>query len=452
MSERDRTKASAHPTKSFFVRMITRDITLEDCILDLIDNSIDGALSQKGSPPLGLQANVDLSDFHVRLDVEENGFSITDDCGGMTLDAAIDYAFSFGRPDDVETDDFSIGVYGIGMKRAVFKLGRKIEIVSTYVEDEAPASFRVPIDVDEWLAKGGAEWDFDIEPAEGLAEPGVRISVEDLTEQTRDAFASPVFVRNLRRTIARDYTLHLARGLDIVVNGEEARGIPIEFRQGDEFQPLRLEYEDDADGTPVKVEILAGMAAPPPDDVAPDDQAKGEERFGWYVACNGRVVVAGDKTRLTGWGVEGQPTWHRQYAGFLGMMLFTSADAAALPLTTTKRSVDSSSGVYRRALAKAREVTSAWTRYTNARKQDIEAAKRRETAAAAVRIEEIRTSDKVVLPKIEPQPKVRMANVNYSVRADRMARLAEAYGSRTMSYRDVGIRAFEDAYEANVDD
>ena len=37
--------ADAMPTKDFFVRMITRDISLEDCILDLIDNCLDGALT-----------------------------------------------------------------------------------------------------------------------------------------------------------------------------------------------------------------------------------------------------------------------------------------------------------------------------------------------------------------------------------------------------------------------
>ena len=36
-------KANAHPTKDFFVKMITKDIALEDCLLDLIDNCIDGA-------------------------------------------------------------------------------------------------------------------------------------------------------------------------------------------------------------------------------------------------------------------------------------------------------------------------------------------------------------------------------------------------------------------------
>ena len=42
-------KVGANPTKAFFVTMITRDITLEDCILDLIDNSVDGAWRSEGS-------------------------------------------------------------------------------------------------------------------------------------------------------------------------------------------------------------------------------------------------------------------------------------------------------------------------------------------------------------------------------------------------------------------
>lgn len=32
-----------NPTKKFFIDMITRDISIEDAIIDLLDNSIDGA-------------------------------------------------------------------------------------------------------------------------------------------------------------------------------------------------------------------------------------------------------------------------------------------------------------------------------------------------------------------------------------------------------------------------
>ena len=40
--------AVASPTKQFFVNMLTRDIELQDAILDLLDNCVDGILrSQK---------------------------------------------------------------------------------------------------------------------------------------------------------------------------------------------------------------------------------------------------------------------------------------------------------------------------------------------------------------------------------------------------------------------
>ena len=58
-------KVEAFPTKAFFVRMITRDISLEDCILDLIDNSVDGAWSQEGSRPMGLAEGANLSAYKI---------------------------------------------------------------------------------------------------------------------------------------------------------------------------------------------------------------------------------------------------------------------------------------------------------------------------------------------------------------------------------------------------
>ena len=157
-----KSKAVANPTKSFFVRMITRDITLEDCIFDLIDNSIDGAWELSGGHPMSLDDDTDLSPFKISVQIDEESFGISDNCGGITFDDAKKYAFTFGRREDAETEDFSIGVYGIGMKRAVFKLGSEIEIQSTYLHEGVPDSFCVPIDVDEWLEADARDWDFDI--------------------------------------------------------------------------------------------------------------------------------------------------------------------------------------------------------------------------------------------------------------------------------------------------
>ena len=39
---------NANPTKDFFIQMLTKDIKLERAIIDLIDNSIDGAKNLRG--------------------------------------------------------------------------------------------------------------------------------------------------------------------------------------------------------------------------------------------------------------------------------------------------------------------------------------------------------------------------------------------------------------------
>jgi len=195
---------------------------------------------------------------------------IRDNCGGMSLNDAVDYAFSFGPDTEEQHSDYSIGVYGIGMKRAAFKLGTKIDIRSTHKPDGGEAvSFVVPIDVPRWLTNDEPPWDFDIEEAAPLDHAGVEIVVSTLTDETSASFDSPAFVQNLRRIIGRDYSLHLNRGLNIEVNDVPVKGWQLDFRQSEEFSPVRLEYEDEVGETKVKVELIGGMASPPPEATIP---------------------------------------------------------------------------------------------------------------------------------------------------------------------------------------
>ena len=38
--------AKAHPSKAFFIEMLTRDISLSDCMLDLVDNSVHSLITK----------------------------------------------------------------------------------------------------------------------------------------------------------------------------------------------------------------------------------------------------------------------------------------------------------------------------------------------------------------------------------------------------------------------
>lgn len=454
MSQNVKTKATANPTKGFFVKMITRDITLEDCIFDLIDNSIDGAWEQEGGRPVSLEDSINLAQYRISVEIDSHRFSIHDNCGGISLDDAAEYAFTFGRKVTAKAEDFSIGVYGIGMKRAVFKIGSKVEICSTYMDGDDLNSFKVPIDVNEWLDLGDENWDFEIDEAEKLDEAGVKIEVKELYPVTAQLFSSQRFVQDLCRTIGRDYAIHLDRGLTIEVNGKSIDGWSIRLKQGGEFAPMRTSVEVPRDGEDVSVEILAGMEASPPQDIGPDGEwDKDQSRFGWYVVCNGRIVLAADKTALTGWGTDGLPQWHPQYAGFMGLILFSSRRAELLPLTTTKRNIDVSSSLYLQFRSFMREASRAWIDYTNARKRsDIEEVFSLENMTKAIPISEVAPSKDIKLPQKSIGKRVPEANVLYSVPRDRLRELANAFGYINMSYKDVGRKSFEYAYEDLIGD
>ncbi len=146
---------NAAPTKNFFVEMLTRDIDLKDAILDLLDNCIDGI-----QRTIRNQAPSDkpYEGFWAKIDVSEDGFKIEDNCGGIPLEVARRYAFRMGKPRDVTDDDdiATIGTYGIGMKRAIFKMGQSARVLSQTEED----AFKVMIQPD-WLASDDT-WDLPL--------------------------------------------------------------------------------------------------------------------------------------------------------------------------------------------------------------------------------------------------------------------------------------------------
>src|SRR5690606_37009001 len=106
-------RIDASPTKDFFVSMLTRDITLEDAILDLLDNCVDGILRND----LTATRNTPYQNRYSHIIISADHFSITDNCGGIPW-AQKEYAFRMGRPPDAAKPDLpTVGVYGIGMKR-----------------------------------------------------------------------------------------------------------------------------------------------------------------------------------------------------------------------------------------------------------------------------------------------------------------------------------------------
>lgn len=353
---------NAAPTKSFFVSMLTRDITLEDAILDLLDNCIDGInrLGKKTvSKPYG--------GFWADIKFDATSFSITDNCGGIPWDQR-DYAFRMGRPSEAKPVSGSVGVYGIGMKRAIFKIGKRCTISTRNGNDQ----YTIEI-TPQWL-ENEDEWNIDVSDSRTeMGNASTIIKVNDLYEGIASRFAEneELFGSVLKKAIATHYAHIIDKGFKVTINQKPIKPKTISVlcdKQDtceDTINPFV--YKDRIDG--VDVYLAVGLKDNIPSETMLKNEIDGptqsSENAGWTVLCNDRAVLYCDRTELTGWGETGVPRYHTQFISISGVVEFRSDDSSKLPTTTTKRGLDASSPLYLKVKNKMREGLRIFTAYTN---------------------------------------------------------------------------------------
>jgi len=311
--------------------MLARDISPDSAILDLVDNCIDGARRLRGDGPY--------DGLWIRVTINTNEFIIEDNCGGIDVDLAKNYAFRLGRDPALALVPKSLGVFGVGMKRAIFKMGRDIYIRSV----TRTHSFQISIDVPRWLERDDPdEWYFPMEVEELSSEPpqdeqGTFIIISNLYETVKKQFESDRFAGDIRRVVGTRHQEYIDKGIVVQVNGVSVPGATVKFAYlADELIPA---FEGlSLDG--VVTNLYAGVGE------------LNRIQAGWYVYCNGRMIIEHDKTELTGWGESVEtaiPKYHHQFARFRGCIYFDSEDSSKLPWNTTKDGVDITSDVYRTA-------------------------------------------------------------------------------------------------------
>lgn len=363
MTAQNTDTADFTPTKRFFVEMLTRDIDLEDAILDLLDNCLDGvARSQNKDPEV-----IDYHGYNVDISFSHNKFSIIDNCGGIPLSSA-EYAFRMGRPANAPVENLAtVGVYGIGMKRSIFKIGRHCKIQTHHKQDDG---FSVIID-DEWLSSD-LNWKIPIQKIAFLEnENGTSIDITNIQPAVASKFKNKAFQTNLINKIIFAYSYIIAKGFVVKVNGQLINPVPVNIRfesKSDKnekaIQPYI--YTGTIDGVDVK--LIVGFYAPLPSE-AEEEEDKEQPRYdaknaGWTIVCNDRIVVYRDKTELTGWGID-LPRYHPQFIAISGIVYFKSKEPEKLPITTTKRGVDVTSPLFLTIRKQIVEGTKLFIDYTN---------------------------------------------------------------------------------------
>jgi hypothetical protein len=278
----DDNTVDASPTKDFFIYMLVKDIELIDAIADLVDNCVDGARRSRDDG--------DFKDLWVRLTLSSERFAIDDNCGGMSVETARKYAFKFGRPAGIQDIAHTIGQFGVGMKRALFKMGKSFKVESTTNESH----FVLEDTIERWRDHPD-DWTFQfrerIEDPNNVPkkERGTTITVESLYTPVAADLASDRFITRVCNTLSSAHQDAISKGLSITVNGIPLSAYALMLRQSED---LRSGYKNLSYGEGeeiVQIKLYVGINDPNPSEA------------GWYIFCNGRLILEADQSNVTGW-------------------------------------------------------------------------------------------------------------------------------------------------------
>lgn len=354
----------ASPTKRFFVELFTRDISLQDSILDLLDNCVDGIHRQQAGKLLKKNR---YKGYFAKITISPTEFIIEDNCGGISKDILLNYALRLGSPDNKRDANIpTIGVYGIGMKRAIFKIGRECLILTRHKGKE----FEVPISP-AWL-KSETDWKLPLieKNKPSLKTDGTKIHVTKINDGINTLFKlKSGFIEELQGEIMKFFAFIIEEGFEVTLNGLNIKSKDFSLHSVQGFSQKHRQiapyvFEGEFDG--VEVIMAVGLNKPLSkgnDD--PEEDTRGSQQSGWTVICNDRVVLRADQTILTGWGADGIPRFHNQFSSIAGVVIFKSNDALKLPLNTTKKGLNANSELYLQVLNQMKEGMRIFIDFTN---------------------------------------------------------------------------------------
>lgn len=324
---------SFQPTKRLFIDILTRDISIHDCILDLLDNAVDSYTRNKIKEKREVQLNFDKSKI-----------SIFDNCGGIEKERLKKEVFRFGAK-DFSSNVPTIGVYGIGLKRSIFKLGESI----IFETDDGKDYCKLKIDVTDWLNKkdqdGNDIWDLKLTKTSTTKlvngqKPYTRIEVKSLRYETIETFTLD-FETKLKETVKIYYSRFIQNDkISFYVNDEEQKGFEIKVKSSDGFKPVKV--EDDYEG--VKITIVCWL------DLKEDQKRARKElgHQGWNIFMNERLVIFDDTSEDTGWLEGGSflPKFHSLFNRFRGVVFLNTDDPSKLPINTSKNGFNKEGKIY----------------------------------------------------------------------------------------------------------
>lgn len=317
----------AVPSKRLFLSIIA-DYDLNRSICELVDNGLD--VWTRGGKARDI--TIDLW-----LDQVERTIIVEDNAGGLAR-SELSYIVGPGQSGSADNTapvtlptaatSETIGIFGVGTKRAVIALSKDIAITTRH---GGAGAFQIAFD-ETWLNQ--ESWLLQVHEVDGL-KPGVtRVELQKLRLELTDELED-----NLRRHLSATYGRFLNKpGVTLRLNDQEIE--PRFFDQWSyppQYGPRRFLGQLTApSGRMLKIDILAGLSSE-------SSPASGE--YGVYFYCNDRLVAPAMKSFEVGF-TKGQAGIPHPKVSLTKIIVSISGHADEMPWNSSKSDINSKHHVF----------------------------------------------------------------------------------------------------------
>jgi histidine kinase/DNA gyrase B/HSP90-like ATPase len=307
----------ATPSKRLYLSIIA-DYDLNKGICELIDNALDIWIKNEKSSKLSID---------ITLDTTQQTIIIKDNAGGINKED-LSNVVGPGHTSNAEKDE-TIGIFGVGTKRAVVALAQDIKIKTRRLSG---SSYQVEFD-DNWLLSS-EDWQLPVYEITEINANSTIIELTRLRIRLDDTKCD-----TLRMHLGATYSQFLCHNnLKIKLNANELTPVNFEkWAYPPDFEPRRYSgVVKTSTGEDVRIQAIAGLTT--------ESNPSGGE-WGVYVYCNERLIIGGLKTFDVGFasGLAGKP--HPDIS-LMRVLLFISGSAKLLPWNSSKSDINPSNEVF----------------------------------------------------------------------------------------------------------
>lgn len=264
-----------------FILSIVSDYDLNRSICELVDNATDNWIKNGKADKLSIKIN---------FNQDQKTISVYDNSGGVK-EQELNYLISPGASSNT-ADDNTIGIFGVGTKRAVIALSQDIKITTRYKKQK---TFRIEFD-EVWLTS--EDWDLPYYEVDTINEGSTIVELQKLRVSI-----IPSEIQNLKQHLSSTYAKFIdTKKFEIIVDGTALKSLNFEnWAYPPSYKPRNYTGKLNLDsGNTVEVNVIAGLTTE-------SSPASGE--YGVYFYCNDRLIARALKTPEVGFikGIAGQP-------------------------------------------------------------------------------------------------------------------------------------------------